>query len=214
MHRCAPSGIPPGMQISFLTPPTSTLVALRADLCARLCTAVPVTIRLDTLQVAERFHILKNLREAVAQELARHQIVRPRSAPATAPPAAPDAVGRGGSTADGGAAGAATPQPPPPARAPAQDAPRPTSARSPKTPAGRRADAARQVRRAARLAHSTPLVALQPQGRDQPTSARRLGSVPAPWQAGPPSARFRNANAGRVIRVGSIPPKRTSWRAG
>src|SRR5437868_1199301 len=53
MHRCAPYGITPGMQISFLTPPTSTLVALLADLCARLFTAVPDTIRLETLQIAE-----------------------------------------------------------------------------------------------------------------------------------------------------------------
>jgi transposase len=41
------------MHISFLTPPTSTLVDLLAELCSRLFSAVPDTIRLEALQVAE-----------------------------------------------------------------------------------------------------------------------------------------------------------------
>ncbi len=53
MQRRAPCDITPGMHIAFLSPPTSTLVDLLAELCARRFTAVPDTIRLETLQVAE-----------------------------------------------------------------------------------------------------------------------------------------------------------------
>src|SRR5579859_3233755 len=40
------------MQISFLTPPTSTLVDLLTELCARLFSVVPDTSRLETLHLA------------------------------------------------------------------------------------------------------------------------------------------------------------------
>src|SRR5437867_6013411 len=53
MHCCGLCGITPAMEISFFTPPTSTLVDLLTDLCSRLFAAVPDTIRLDRLQVAE-----------------------------------------------------------------------------------------------------------------------------------------------------------------
>src|SRR6266545_4366077 len=53
MHRRTQCDITLGMQISFVTPPTSTLVDLLAELCARLFSVVPDTIRLETLLVAE-----------------------------------------------------------------------------------------------------------------------------------------------------------------
>jgi transposase len=131
----------------------------------------------SAIQVADRFHILKNLREAVEQELARRGIVLQRSAPDTAAPAAPDAVGQVRSTNDGGTSGVAAPQPPP-ALATAQNAQLPTSPIYPTTPSGRRAEAARQARRAERLAQYTQMVELQQQGLDQGSIVRTIGVSP------------------------------------
>jgi len=131
----------------------------------------------DAIQVADRFHILKNLREAVEQELARQGIVLQRSAPDTTAPAAPGALGQVRSTEDGGGCSAAAPQPPP-ALATAQDAPLPTSPIYPTMPSGRRAEAARQARRAERLSQYTQMLELQQQGLDQRIIARTIGVSP------------------------------------
>lgn len=130
------------------------------------------------IQVADRFHILKNLREAVEQELERNNIVLQRTVLESAAPTAPASVGMLHSSGDEVSPGMAAAQPPPPALVPALDVPLPTSSIYPTTPSGRRAEAERQVRRAERVAYYTQMVELQQQGLSQRTIARTIGVSP------------------------------------
>jgi transposase len=127
----------------------------------------------DAVQVADRFHILKNLREAIEQELQRHGIVLERTG---ADAEEPEVLEQGGMDLppaleehpDGVAALSVQPIQEGPLR-------RSPSAIYPDTPSGRCAEAARLARRAERFAHYTQMLELQRQGLDQASIARTIG---------------------------------------
>jgi transposase len=102
----------------------------------------------QALQVADRWHIIKNLREATDAALSGR-----RSLPWRPPPSAPDPTP------------AASAEPANPALA----------SRLPDTPSGRRAEATRLARRAQRLARYQQVVALRGQGCSARAIAERTG---------------------------------------
>jgi transposase len=130
------------------------------------------------IQVADRFHILLNLREAVAQELERHGVVLLRTLPDRGAPTAADSVELVHLSGDGVTPSTTTPQALQVAGASVQDVPLTTSTIYPTTPTGQRAEAARQARRAERFAQYTQMVELQQQGLSQRTIARTIGVSP------------------------------------
>jgi transposase len=107
----------------------------------------------EAIQVADRWHIVKNLREAIEQELAQRRTPIDRSV--SVDPPVTQAAAHAQSVI-------------PPVRQPE----RPRGA--PTTRAGHRAEAARQERRTARLAKYTQMVEMSNQGLDQSTIARRV----------------------------------------
>jgi transposase len=119
----------------------------------------------QAIQVADRFHIVKNAREAVEQELNHQLVVLTRSLTDAPPPAdatpmpnpAPPQVGVG-MDAIGTPIGLAPPR----------------AARR-ETPAARAETVERQRRQVERQTQYNQMVALQAQGLDQPTIARRIG---------------------------------------
>jgi len=134
----------------------------------------------DAIQVADRFHILKNLREAIEQDLERNNIVLPRTGTDAGLPLAAALGGMDGPAdlrehTDPATAGSS-----PPAFPTVQDDPScaPPTATYPDTPTGRRAEAARQARRTERLAQYMHMVELQRQGLDQRSIARTVGISP------------------------------------
>jgi transposase len=106
----------------------------------------------DAVQVADRWHLLKNLREAVEAEL------RERPTLPWSPPPAPVAACPPG----------APPHPSPAAHAPIY----------PDTPAGRRAEAARQARRTQRLGQYELACSLRQQGLSMARIARQVDVSP------------------------------------
>jgi transposase len=129
----------------------------------------------DAIQVADRFHILKNLREAVEQELERNKIVVLRSVSDSEAALALDLP-----TSPGDDPQAAAALPRHLASPTTQQGPTTPSGSAiyPDTPSGQRAEAARQARRSERLAQYTRMVELQDQGLDQRTIARTVGISP------------------------------------
>ncbi len=134
----------------------------------------------DAVQVADRFHILKNLCEAIEQELRQRGVQIARTAPdsnaettarqagADAPSVVdlvPDEPTRSGS---GERLNMPAGHTDPPALATV-----PTI--YPDTPSGRRDEIARQERRTERFVQYTQVVALRDQGFDRPTIARQVG---------------------------------------
>jgi transposase len=106
----------------------------------------------DAVQVAARWHLVKNLRDAVEAELR----VRP-TRPWSPRPAPGEALPPG-----------ALAQPHPPDHGPM----------SPDTPSGRRAEAARQARRTQRLGQYAQACALRQQGLSMARIARQVGVSP------------------------------------
>ncbi len=139
---------------------------------------------LDAVQVADRFHLLKNLCDAIEQELRQRgaRIGRTASdatAEAAVPPAVMEVVT---------AAAAAPSEPERTGTGMRQDMaachPHPASVPAAlpdvrpiylDTPSGRRAETLRQGRRSERFAQYSQVVALRDQGFDQPMIARRVG---------------------------------------
>jgi len=138
----------------------------------------------DAVQVADRFHILKNLREAIEQELGQRGARIGRTVPDVAsdpavPPALRGAAHRVVRVPDERARSASTTLKDvilPGAQRVIAPTPLPdVPTIYPETPAGRRAEIGRQARRSARFAQYTQVVAWHAQGLDQPTIARRVG---------------------------------------
>ncbi len=129
----------------------------------------------DAMQVADRFHILKNLREAVEQELKRNKIVVLRTASDTEGALALDLPTSPGDYPESAAALPTHLAPPTTQHGPSTPS---GSTIYPDTPSGQRAEAARQARRTERFAQYTRMVELQRQGLDQRTIARTLGISP------------------------------------
>ncbi|MDQ5854028.1 MAG: ISL3 family transposase, partial [Chloroflexota bacterium] len=137
----------------------------------------------NAVQVADRFHLLKNLCEAIEQELNQHGVRIGRTAsddiaegvrPAVVE-AAPGATAAPGEPIQSGSGETQNmaPRHAHPASMPASVPEVPTI--YPDTPAGRRAETTRQARRSERFAQYTQVVALRDQGLDQPTIARLVG---------------------------------------
>ncbi len=145
----------------------------------------------DAIQVADRFHLLKNLREAIEQELSQRGARIERTAPDPLGSAVPqrevDAVS---------SALAAAPEPTGTAALATMDVVGPhanslsaapeTPSIYPDSPGGRHAETARQARRNERYAQYMQMQALRAQGLDQATIARRVGlsrRTISRWQA-------------------------------
>lgn len=136
----------------------------------------------DAVQVADRWHILKNLHEAIEQELAQRRVQVARGAPVDLPATEAAPVTSVPRTSPN-----ETPNKPAdsvPAGGPIVGHSRsvtPSSRQAgrlrvyPDTHAGRRAEAARGERRTARFEQYTHMVALRNEGLDRPTIARRIG---------------------------------------
>ena len=109
----------------------------------------------NAVQVADRFHIIKNLCTAIEEELSHCgvRIGRSASEETAAPPVQPD-------LALAPSASASLPAVPP---------------TYPDSPAGRRDETVRQARRRARFAQYTQVLALRAAGVGQATIARRVG---------------------------------------
>ena len=137
----------------------------------------------NAVQVADRFHLLKNLREAIEQELAQRAARISRTAPDDTSHIAVPPIVAGVDTSvvrtpdeSAGCASAVTPEMVAPASAPTTVLP---LADMPMiyadTPSGRRAETARQTRRSERFVQYTQVVTLHDQGMPQATIARRAG---------------------------------------
>jgi transposase len=136
----------------------------------------------EAIQVADRWHILKNLREAIEQELAqrRAQIARHTLDESQETKGAPAmiAAARSSNEPDDKSAGNAVRGDLATAYSLSVRAGRRSAERQvvyPDTPTGRRAEATRQERRTARLARYAKMVALLDQGLDQSMIARMVG---------------------------------------
>lgn len=134
----------------------------------------------NAVQVADRFHILKNLCETLEQELRQWGVHIAR----TAPDSTSETTVQQAGTA---AASVVVLEPDESVRSGSGERLNmlaehadPTTLASvptiyPDTPAGRRAETARQVRRNERFVQYTQVVALREQGFDRPTIARQVG---------------------------------------
>jgi transposase len=134
----------------------------------------------DAIQVADRFHILQNLRQAIEHELERNKIVLARTAADAALPTVSDLVGTDGPAELGEHAEAAALLSPHPIALTVQDDPPHVAPAAiyPDTPTGCRAEAARQARRTKHLAQYMHMMELQRQGLSQRRIARMVGISP------------------------------------
>ncbi len=164
----------------------------------------------DAVQVADRFHLVHNLVEALETACTRHHAaLRAAAVASVAVAAAPGGVTA--PTAASAEAAAATPTPAP--RAPAPDAPR--VPRAPDAPRRSTEERHQQERRARRLAQYAQVVALHQAGHAKLRIAGALGLARRRSRGGSPSGSSRNARRrpdgrGASMRTAPRSPRTTT----
>jgi transposase len=145
----------------------------------------------DAVQVADRWHLVKNLREAVEAEL-REQPALPWHPPSTPAEGCPTGT---------------LPSPSPADHAPIY----------PDTPTGRRADTARQARRTQRLGQYEQACALRQQGLSMAKIARQVGVSPRTlcrWYAAETFPERKRRTGETSCLAPYIPMLHQQWEAG